>query len=354
MGEHNKLRIMFFGDLAFNADKDSVKNSGNNRMFDNLTKLFDQADLIIGNLESPLPGDGRENVLKKPRVIADPYLFSNIAKLNPDILCLANNHIADALDDGFRKTIHCLKKNSILFLGAGFSNEEASRPLIVEKHDYRIGLLNYVAEGTNPCLPNDYKIKLNLFNLDKVLRNLSNIRDKTDIRIVTLHWGIEYCNYPTPSQQYVVKLFSENGADIIVGHHPHTIQPIQKHKKTAIAYSLGNFYFPDIQFENTLYRKWSLRGRESIVFDVTFSRRGIEGLDFHRTLRKDFLVYLDPGGIYLRMKIMQFGRVLLRWNIAWKIYCYLNKGMRIIKQKIISLFHYGFLLRLRREKREHV
>ena len=333
----DKVRIMCFGDIALNTPPNRNLERNDYSIFGDVAQLFKQADLVIGNLESPLPGNGGENLLKKPRVIANPDAFEHLAVINPTILCLANNHMYDALEAGYENTINFLKENNISYLGAGYSNEETSEPIIMKKNGVRIGLLNYVTRDTNPNLPENRKFELNFFDLDKAVQDLKDLASKTDIRIVSLHWGVEYHRYATPEQNRIARLLSQNGADLIVGHHAHVIHPIHKYKDTLIAYNLGNFYFPNIWFENRWHREWSKKSRESIILDVIFSKSGVDKFNYHRTVMKESSVVIHSGNIGLRMKIIQFINILLRCGILWKIYYsthrFIEKGLDYLRAK---------------------
>ena len=347
---------MFFGDLALNItpNRDLRRNDYDYNIFGNVTQLFKQADLVIGNLESPLPGDGRENLLKKPRVIANSDTFEHLVELNPTILCLANNHMYDALEIGYKKTINFLHENNISYLGAGFSIEEAGRPLIIEKNGVRLGLLNYITKDTNPNLPENRNFELSFFDLDKAIRDLKDLYSITDIRIIMLHWGIEYFRIPTPDQQRIAKTLSESGANFIMGHHSHTVQPVVRYNNSLIAYGLGNFFFPNIYFDGRLHREWEKPNRRSVIIDITIHKNGSYNYLLHNTNYTNESINLFPnynsqsnGYINVIMKLFSV-------NILWKFYYLLSRSVKTLfnyfrffnhalskRLKIISRIFYG-------------
>ena len=327
--KNDNVRIMFFGDLALNITHNRDLRMNDYNIFGNVTQLFKQADLVIGNLESPLPGDGRENLLKKPRVIANPDAFKHIAKLSPTILCLANNHMYDALETGYKKTINFLNENNISYLGAGYSAEEAHRPLIIEKKGVRFGLLNYVAKDTNPNLPENRKFELNIFDLDKTVQDLKDLYSRTNIRIVLLHWGIEYYRIPTPDQQRIAKTLSKNGANFIIGHHAHVVQQVVRYNHSLIAYSLGNFIFPNIYFGGKLYREWSNSNRKSIIVDVTVQKNGYYNYNLHKTNYTDESFYLSPNYKNQSNRITNAMMKIFSVDILWEFYYSLSRSVNI-------------------------
>ncbi len=326
------IRIIFFGDLAPIKGIDDSDRETN--IFNDIPDLFKSADLVIGNLESPLQGNGDENLLKKPRVIAVPNTFENILKLRPSILCLANNHIYDSLEEGYKRTTDFLKNNDIEYIGAGFSSEEASKSLIVEKNDFKIGVLNYLTKDTNPCLPDDCKIRLNFFDLEQALSDIRNLENKVDIRIVVLHWGLDYCCFPSPRQRDVACALSRAGADIIVGTHAHVIQPVEKIGKTLVAYGLGNFYFPDFIFNNEK-RVWAKENKESLILDVALKEKGIDSTKYYKTIQRGNRIGLHKHGICKQIWKLRCVSYFLKWNIIWKIYL-------TFREKVKLMFKYFF------------
>lgn len=337
--KNDKVRIMFFGDLSLNITHNRDLRRNDYNIFGNVTQLFKQADLVIGNLESPLPGDGRENLLKKPRVIANPDAFKHIAKLSPTILCLANNHMYDALETGYEKTINFLNENNILYLGAGYSTEEAHRPLIIEKKGVRFGLLNYVAKDTNPNLPEGREFELNFFDIDKAVQDLKDLDGKTDIRIVSLHWGIEYFSIPTPEQQRIARLLSQNGANFIICHHAHIVQPVVRYNHSLIAYSLGNLIFPNIYFGGRLHREWSNSNRQSIIVDVTVQKNGSYNYYLHSTNYTDESFYLSTNYKIQSNGITNAMMKMFSIDVLWKFYYSLSRSVKIISNYSRSFNH---------------
>ena len=341
------VRMIFFGDLALHGDAASAARLGEADLFDELPDLFCQADIVIGNLESPLPGDGNENLLKRPRVIGDPNAFHYLTILKPDILSLANNHIYDALEAGYRNTVTFLDENGIKYLGAGLSQAEARRPALMEHNGLQIGFLAYVSRDTNPSLSPDAPVFLNYFGLSSALKDISQLKAQTDICVVLLHWGMDYCRFPAPQQREVVLSLSRAGANLIVGAHAHVIQPIEKINGSLVAYGLGNFYFPDI-IQNDYRRLWDKENRESLLLDVTINERGIDRVKYHRTVQHGVKIKLQSSGICRYLWILRCLSYFLKWDPMWKahlvfrdrghrIYRYLFKRKRSPIGQIISL-----------------
>ena len=323
------VRIMFFGDLALHGDAAHAAQRGATDFFGDLPDLFRQADIVIGNLESPLPGDGNENLLKHPRVIGDLNAFHYLNVLKPDILSLANNHLYDALYAGYRNTVTFLDECGIKYLGAGVSEQEARRPVLMECNGLKIGILAYVSHETNPNLPPDTDVFLNFFDLSCALKDISKLRLQTDICVVLLHWGVDFCHFPSPQQRNVVFSLVSAGANLIVGAHSHVIQPVEMISGTLVAYGLGNFFFPDIISEG-YERNWERKNKESLILDVILNEVGIYKVKYHRTVQHGTKIRIGSNGIRRYIWKLRCISYFLRQAVIWETYLIFRERKQLI------------------------
>jgi hypothetical protein len=246
----NKISILFLGDIALNGVFiDQFKRKFN--PFKNLATFFLNKDLIIGNLECMAKGDQGENLKKKPRLTTNTETLSFLNTLNIKIVSLAHNHVYDHLEDGFLKTTQFLNDNKIKFTGASLIKGEEVKSLVKVINDVKFGFLNYVTSDTNPSLTTNAKVYLNIFNLDNAIEQIKQLKQRVNHVILLLHWGgsVEGGLYPDWDQPKIAKKLIDAGADVIIGHHSHTIQPFEIYKGKYIFYSLGNFCFSDFCFE---------------------------------------------------------------------------------------------------------
>lgn len=167
-------------------------------------------------------------------------------KKKPLAVNLANNHILDLGDEGFFHTLSVLEKNGIAYFGAGNEENNYNNPCVIELEGKKIAFLGYsdyefllgVESTQNKCaIPTEEQIRK-----DMELCKDSN----ADIVIVNMHWGREERSYHTQRQRMLGHKLIDAGADLVIGHHPHCIQPIEVYKEKSIFYSLGNSYFPNI------------------------------------------------------------------------------------------------------------
>ena len=233
------VKILITGDL-FISDK--LKNE--DLIDQSILTTFGDSEYNIVNLESPIT----ENIHKNKIVKTGPHLRSDrsttipiLERLNVNIVTLSNNHIFDYGKKGIEDTFQTLDENKIKYVGAGRNIAEASRILTLEKNGVKIALLNF-AENEWSTTHGDYAGANPLDIIDNV--HQIKVAHKThDKVIVIIHGGHEYYNLPSPRMVKQYRFYAENGADLIVGHHPHCIGGVEIHKGTPIFYSLGNFLF---------------------------------------------------------------------------------------------------------------
>lgn len=217
---------------------------------DNLSGIADQlgpADLTIGNFESPIWGKSAGNPLKMPRLATTVEAAECILPLRLDVAVLANNHAYDGLAEGFEKTSGFFDEHGICRLGAGFTDEEASRPIILARRGLTIGILAYVGEETKPCLPPDAGIRLNMLEPQRVLREVASLKQQADIVIVHLHWGADgLMQFPAPWKRKLGREVIEAGAALVIGGHSHCLQGDEPWQTGHIFYSMGHFIFGEL------------------------------------------------------------------------------------------------------------
>ncbi len=266
------MRVHFLGDIALNGRYNEMYRDGINP-FETLENDLEKADYVVGNLESFAKGDAGENQFKTPRLTTTVDTLHYLKYIKLDVACLANNHVYDHLESGFKNTVGFLDKNGIRYLGAGETIKKASEPLILEKDNIKIGILNYVDADTNPKIPDSAQISANYFNVEKVIEDIKRLKKNVNHVVLQLHWGgrVEGGTYPDFDQPKMAKHLIEHGADLIVGHHSHTFQPYEVYKGKYIFYSLGNFCFSDYWFEGS-FRPLYNRNTLSAILNIAFTK----------------------------------------------------------------------------------
>ena len=244
------MSIGLIGDLAFTGliseDKEVKKR------FIEVAPLLDNYDLIYANLEAPVY-DGETFDKDSKIILKSDYDVTKEALqfLNIGCVSLANNHIYDCKLSGLKKTIELLDELKIKHTGAGWKQEHV-KPVIISNNELKIGFLAYVDKSTNPKTEGVIDLFINYFDIEKVKKDLKNLRNKVDKIIISIHWGKDYSNYFTREQQQIAHNLIKLGADIIMGHHPHTIQAFENYNEKLIFYSLGQLCFGDFIYNGKL------------------------------------------------------------------------------------------------------
>lgn len=243
----------FVGDIMLDREvEDVVLSIGKGDfkfVFDRAEEKLNKLDLLSGNLEGPISDKGRDlGSLYSFRM--NPEASSGLIYAGFDVLSMANNHAGDWGEDAIIDSISRLKDSGIETVGAGFSEEEAYQPTIVEVGELKIALLSFtestgIYRGSNVALATEAKVRENVASLKEV--------HPADFIVVYFHFGDEYQKEPNERQKKLSRMAVDAGARLVVGSHPHVTQGMEKYKEGFIFYSLGNFVF-DQYFSNETMR----------------------------------------------------------------------------------------------------
>jgi poly-gamma-glutamate synthesis protein (capsule biosynthesis protein) len=213
--------------------------------------ILSTGDWVTGNLETPLAGEAVGGYAGYPLFNAPPQLADAAKKAGFNILTTANNHALDRGETGAIKTIENLRDRKIASTGTAASKAEGDRILIVKKNNIYLAMLAYTY-GTNGIpIPKGKDYLVDLINEKNIVKDIAKARQKgADIIAISLHFGDEYQRQPNRQQKQLVENLLKAGADIILGSHPHVVQPYKifkfpgkngKTRKAVAIYSLGNF-----------------------------------------------------------------------------------------------------------------
>jgi len=204
------------------------------------------ADLCIANMEVPLAGLPYSGY---PQFSCPDAMMSQLFEAGVDVYLTSNNHTCDKGAKGIRRTIHVMDSLGIPHVGTYLDSADFRQrnPLIVERNGFRIAVLNYTY-GTNG-LPTPKPCIVNLLDSAAIARDVARARElKADYIVVMPHWGIEYARKQNKEQIGYANYMYECGADMVIGGHPHVVQPITLENRNEYgvaqritAYSLGNF-----------------------------------------------------------------------------------------------------------------
>lgn len=241
------VTFMAVGDVLLDRGvAKKISANGRDWPFAKVSPILQSADITFCNLECPFSAKGVK--VNKPFCFkADPANGKCLADVGFDIVSLANNHSLDCGRTGLVETMRCLDDLGIRFVGAGDTLNDSKLPVVVEQHGLRIAFL-----ARNTLMPEGIWLREDApgtAGLDEstICREIAQARTKADVVIVSLHWGIEYRQQSEEAQKVLARKMIDAGASLVLGHHPHTVQPIEEYHGGVIAYSLGNFLFDSPQ-----------------------------------------------------------------------------------------------------------
>ena len=211
-----------------------------------LAPYIASADICIANMEVPLAGAPYSGY---PQFSCPDAMMSQLFDAGVDVFLTANNHTCDKGAKGIRRTIQVMDSLGIPHVGTYLDSTDFQQrnPLMVERDGFRVAVLNYTY-GTNGIpAPNPFIV--NMLDSAAIARDIARARElKADYIVVMPHWGIEYERKQNKGQKGYANYMYECGADMIIGGHPHVVQPITLENKNeygvaqcVTAYSLGNF-----------------------------------------------------------------------------------------------------------------
>lgn len=202
-----------------------------------------QADIAMANLECPIALGGdpwpKTYVFRAHRSTA-----LGLGRSGLNVISLANNHVLDFGVAGLAETVQHVTAQGLAVLGAGMDRAEAERPLVYDIRGVRVAVVAWVSYAPASFAAGDARPGVAyLDDLERMARQIEGAKRQADAVVVILHGGKEYDAMPTAQQQTAAHRAVDAGADLVVGHHPHVLQPAEIYKGKLIAYSLGDFVF---------------------------------------------------------------------------------------------------------------
>ncbi|HUJ49988.1 MAG TPA: CapA family protein [Bryobacteraceae bacterium] len=215
--------------------------------------LFGSADIAFANLESPFSDHGG-NIEKGMVFRAEPEMVAALEAAGIDVVSTANNHVRDCGSHGIEFTLDLLAKHGILAAGTAPTGKLAHEGVILARKRVGFGFLGYTFDQSNGN-HSDVDERVAMMQTDRMRADVSALRERTDVVIVSMHAGSEYQLTPNVFQQRFARAAIDAGATLVVGHHPHVVQPVEQYRDGVIFYSLGNLVFDQFQSEKT-QRGW--------------------------------------------------------------------------------------------------
>ena len=252
--EDKTISISVIGDIMCHntqfKDAYSDESYDFSYVFSDIENYIKDADLAIGNLETTFAGSER-GYGGYPAFNTPEQLAIDLKELGIDLVTTSNNHSLDTGYKGIESTLNFLDDAGISHVGTARSVEEQNNILIKEVNGIKIAILAYTYGTNGITVPKEKDFCINLIDKEFILSQLEKAKlENPDLICVNMHWGTEYQTLPNDTQLELTGFLFENGADIILGGHPHVLQPYEirtielpngSSKTGFVVYSLGNF-----------------------------------------------------------------------------------------------------------------
>jgi hypothetical protein len=241
------VSLVAVGDVCLSGGvRDVIDRMGAERVFDGIRPWLTAADFRFANLECCVVRNGSSISAQRVDMAASESCLPTLATLF-DVVSVANNHTCDYGKTQFLDCLAMLKEHGVAAAGGGRNRAQAENPVIMEKSGLSIGWLAYAdwtfgaavanASGTN-------EPGVAILSRRRILKAIQKLKPHVDVIVVSLHSDIEFSDHPDPSRLSLCRLMAEQGAHIVLCHHPHVPQGVEVHGRSVIAYGLGNCVFP--------------------------------------------------------------------------------------------------------------
>lgn len=305
-------------------------------VFDDIKNYIQYADLSVGNLETNFAGKnvGYSNY---PQFNSPEELAFALADIGINVLSTAGNHCLDKDFLGLSNTLDVLDRANISHTGTFRTQNERDSILLKNVNGMKVAFISYTY-GTNGIpVPDDKKFCVNLIDKNSMKKDIENVKSQNaDLIIACMHWGIEYQTTQNSEQEELANFLFQNGVDIILGNHPHVLQPMEKKtvilengivKDCFVIYAFGNFIC-DQNAENT---------RSSIILNLNITKNNgkiiIDNIDY-----VPIYMYKNPNLSIRRMKVLDIQKTITNYengidiSIGQETYIYLKEQIEKINK----------------------
>lgn len=254
-----------------NAYNSNSKDYDFSNVFKNIKNYTLNADITVGNLETTFAGASR-GYTGYPTFNTPEILGKNLKDIGYDVLSTANNHCMDKGYSGIESTLNFLDEYGLEHYGTARNEEEQNTILVKDVNSIKIAFLAYTYGTNGISIPSGKEYSVNLIDKDLIKEHIALAKEQNvDIICVSMHWGNEYKLKQNSTQEDLANFLFENGVDIILGSHPHVLEPMEKRTITLedgttkdgfVIYSLGNFVSGQI-YANT---------KSTVILDIQLTK----------------------------------------------------------------------------------
>jgi poly-gamma-glutamate synthesis protein (capsule biosynthesis protein) len=276
-----QVSLIAVGDIMLTRGVETkIAKYGSDYPFLKIRDYLNNGDIVFGNLETPI-AEGRAIKPGEMLFRSNPGLEKELKASNFSIVSLANNHTLNFGRSALTETFQYLNEVGIKYVGAGINLEQAYSPTIIKINNFSFAFLAFndidftpESYGATEELPG-----IAFMNEERMVQAVKQAKNQADFVIVSMHSGYEYHNEPNEKQKRFARLAIKSGAEMVIGHHPHVVQSIEKYNDKYIFYSLGNFIFDQM---------WSEETREGAIIKVIFDKSGVKDFEIKATKIYDY------------------------------------------------------------------
>ena len=295
---------------AYNSQTDEYDFS---YVYDDIKHYTKNADITVGSLETTFAGK-EKGYSNYPTFNSPDSLATALKKIGIDVISLAGNHALDYGYAGLCRTIDVLDEADISHLGTYKTAEDQNKTLIKNVKGVKIAFINYTY-GTNGIpVPSGKEYCLNLIDKDLIKKQIEQAKSKNvDMIVACMHWGIEYKTYASNEQKDLADFLFQNGVDVIIGNHPHVIEPMERktitladgtQKQVFVVYALGNFT-ADQHEEIT---------RDSAILNLNITKNENGKISINKVTYTPIYMYKDPNVKLHKFKILDIEKCIAEYE----------------------------------------
>lgn len=266
---NKEATVIAVGDIMLSRGVDMVSNRFHDYYypFAKIGSYLQTAPIVVGNLESTIT-PGPKIAINEMTLRAEPGVIPTLKRAGIKVLTIANNHIADFGKQGIINTITNLQEAGIQVAGASINQSSVQQPAIVTINGIRIAFLAYCDQYLlrSKILDELQPANIAFMNIKQMRKDIQAAKSHADFVIVSMHAGNEYQHQPIQKQIMFAHAAIDAGAEIVLGHHPHVIQPVENYHGKYIFYSLGNFIFDQNK---------NLDVRTGLMLRISFNAKGV-------------------------------------------------------------------------------
>lgn len=280
-------------------------------VFENVKEYTNKADVTIANLETSFADAPYSNY---PTFNSPASLATALKDIGIDIITTAGNHCLDKGFKGLSETIDVLDKNEIEHLGTYKTAEDQEKLFVKDLNGAKVAFIDYTY-GTNGIpVPTGKEFCVNIIDKEKIKDEIEKAKDqKVDVIIACMHWGQEYHTTQTKEQEDLANFLFQNGVDIIIGNHPHVIEPFETKEVTMpdgtkkqcfVAYALGNFT-ADQNYANT---------RDSIIINLKITKKADGTVSIDSSDYIPLYIYKNPALSIKKFKVIDLKTAIEKYE----------------------------------------